>query len=91
MIRVALVDAVFGSTRYVEFDAVPVAGRDQYQCIPAGTLARESAIELAYDVARGSMSGSIQGYRWYRQARGVSDPIMSDDCGSPRFSARLYP
>jgi hypothetical protein len=72
MIRVALFHNRSGAAGYIDLNSLPVTGPDSYRCILGEILPCESVADLAQQLAQGAVSGWIQGYRWYRQAKEAS-------------------
>jgi hypothetical protein len=64
--------SVFDSDRsflgYVQLLGLLVTSPDDYRCMPHGTLSFESVLNMSKELHQGSISGQIEGYRWYRQA-----------------------
>jgi hypothetical protein len=69
MIRVALFHNQSGAAGHIDLDSTPIAGPHSYRCIPEKILSFENVASLAQELAQGAVSGWIQGFRWYRQAK----------------------
>ena len=69
MILVIVFDNQHNCQGYVQFDSLPITGQGEYRCAPDGFLSVESVVEVGRELNRGAISGWIERYHWYRQAK----------------------